>query len=166
MREQTRRGFLVWWIGGLLAATAGAALAPLAVYLWPPAAAGSRSKIPVGLAQAVDTLPEGQAVKFDAPLNASFTMVDGGGTNSPGDPTYGGYLTRYRGQLRAFAITCPHLGCSYAHDAGLRHFLCPCHGSEFALDGGVLHGPATAPLSHLAWEPGAARDQILVVGRL
>ena len=77
---------------------------------------------------------------------------------------HGGFLTRDQGKLRAFAITCPHLGCSYAFDDGKKHFVCPCHGSEFALDGSVLHGPATSPLSHLTWQTGPATNEIEVDG--
>jgi Rieske Fe-S protein len=161
----TRRGFLTWWLGGLMAATVGAVVAPVAVYLWPPPASGSvKKRFTVSLPKALDALAEGEAARFDAPANGFFRMVDGGGANAAGDLTTGGYVTRYRGALRALGITCPHLGCYYNFDDGLKHFLCPCHGSQFALDGRVLHGPATSPLSHLSWAPGPAPDQILVDG--
>jgi len=161
----SRRGFLTWWMGGLMAATVGAGCAPLAVYLLPPAAVGQvRKRISVTLPQTLASLAEGAAVRFDAPPNGSFTMADGGGANSAGSATFGGYLTREGGALRVLGITCPHLGCSYNFDSGLKHFLCPCHGSQFALDGKVLRGPAAFPLSHLTWEHGAAPDEILVDG--
>jgi cytochrome b6-f complex iron-sulfur subunit len=161
----SRRGFLTWWMAGLMAATVGAGCAPLVVYVWPPAAQGQvKKKLSVTLSQTLASLAEGAAARFDAPQNASFTMADGGGANSPGGATFGGYLTRHGGVLRALAITCPHLGCSYGFDTGLGHFLCPCHGSQFALDGRILKGPATFPLSHLSWEEGAAPDEILVDG--
>ena len=91
-------------------------------------------------------------------------LADGGEGNAAGDPTFAGYLTRDRGTLRALAITCPHLGCSYAYDNGKKHFVCPCHGSEFALDGALLHGPATSPLSHLTWTAGPNPNEIDVEG--
>jgi cytochrome b6-f complex iron-sulfur subunit len=161
----SRRGFLTWWMAGLMAATVGAVVGPVAVFVWPPPTAGQvKKKISVTLAQTVASLVEGAAARFDAPPNASFTMADGGEANSPGGATFGGYLTRHGGVLRALAITCPHLGCSYGFDSGLGHFLCPCHGSQFTLDGKILHGPATSPLSHLTWEQGAAPDEILVEG--
>ena len=161
----SRRGFLSWWIAGLMTATVGAGCGPLVVFLWPPPAAGQvKGKIPVTLTQQLSSIAEGSAILFDAPPNGSFTMADGGGANSPGGATFGGYLTRQGGVLRALAITCPHLGCSYSFDTGLRHFLCPCHGSQFTLDGKIIKGPATSPLSHLTWQPGAAPDEILVDG--
>jgi cytochrome b6-f complex iron-sulfur subunit len=163
----TRRSFLGWWIGGLLAATAASVVAPLGVYLFPPRSPNMRKvRVRVALPTPVADIPEGGAALFDSPPGMAFTMVDGGEANAPGDPTFGGYLVRDGGRLRAFAVTCPHLGCSYSYDDGLRHFLCPCHGSQFALDGSVIKGPATAPLSHLSWRQGAAADEIDVDGLL
>ena len=118
----------------------------------------------VALASPVADLAEGAVARFDSPAGTAFTMADGGEGNRAGDPTFGGFLTRDQGKLRAFAITCPHLGCSYAFDDGKKHFVCPCHGSEFALDGSVLHGPATSPLSHLTWQTGPATNEIEVDG--
>jgi cytochrome b6-f complex iron-sulfur subunit len=164
-RLPTRRAFLGWWIGAVLTATVVTAVAPLVVYIFPPRSSNrTKQKIRVALDRPVDALPEGAASRFDAPAGMAFIMADGGENNTAGDPTFGGFLTRDRGKLRAFAITCPHLGCSYAFDDGKKHFVCPCHGSEFALDGSVLHGPATSPLSHLTWEVGMDANEIDVAG--
>ena len=46
----------------------------------------------------------------------------------------------------AFNPACTHLGCAYHWDQSNRQFLCPCHGSAFAIDGKVLAGPAPRPL--------------------
>ena len=166
-KQPTRRSFLGWWLGGLLAATVATVAGPIGIYIFPPRLPGLRKvKVRVTLQTAVPDIPEGGAVLFNAPQGMAFTMADGGEANAPGDPTFGGYLVRERGTLRAFAVTCPHLGCSYGYDDGLRHFLCPCHGSQFALDGSIVHGPATAPLSHLAWRQGTAADEIDVDGLL
>jgi cytochrome b6-f complex iron-sulfur subunit len=164
-KSPTRRAFLGWWIGGLLAALVAAVGAPIGVYIFPPRGPnqGTR-KIRVALDRPVAEIAEGTATRFDSPAGVAFTMADGGEANAAGDPTYGGFIVRDRGTLRAFAITCPHLGCSFAYDDGLRHFLCPCHGSQFALDGSVVRGPATAPLSHLTWQSGPAVNEIEVDG--
>jgi len=37
---------------------------------------------------------------------------------------------------------CPHLGCRPAWNDGANRFQCPCHGSQFSLDGEHLAGPA------------------------
>jgi Rieske Fe-S protein len=138
---------------------------PLGLYLFPPRAPNqTKQKIRVALDTQVAALREGAASRFDAPAGMAFIMADGGEGNAAGDPTFGGFLTRDQGNLRALAITCPHLGCSYAFDDGKKHFVCPCHGSEFALDGRVIKGPATSPLSHLSWEVGPGPNEIDVDG--
>jgi Rieske Fe-S protein len=161
----TRRAFLGWWLATLMTATVITAIAPIAPYIFPPRPRNqTKQKIRVALDIPVAALPEGGASRFDAPAGMAFVMADGGENNSAGDPTFGGFLTRDKGELRALAITCPHLGCSYAFDDGKKHFVCPCHGSEFALDGSLLHGPATSPLSHLTWSTGPGADEIDVEG--
>lgn len=40
-----------------------------------------------------------------------------------------------RGDIVAFNVTCPHLGCAVDFLPGKNHYLCPCHDSAFALDG-------------------------------
>ena len=51
-----------------------------------------------------------------------------------------------RGGLRAVSLRCTHLGCLLRFNAAERSWDCPCHGSRFATDGSVIHGPATAAL--------------------
>jgi cytochrome b6-f complex iron-sulfur subunit len=48
--------------------------------------------------------------------------------------------------LYAVSAICTHMGCTvdYSKDAG--QIGCPCHGSQFALDGSVIRGPAKQPL--------------------
>ena len=48
----------------------------------------------------------------------------------------------------AISTVCTHLGCIVKREADGFH--CPCHGSRFAPDGGVVKGPAPAPLKWLA----------------
>lgn len=164
-KELTRRSFLGWWLGTLMAATVVTAVAPLAVYLFPPRdPKRMKETVRVALDTPLASLREGAVSRFDAPSGTAFLMADGGENNSAGDPTFAGFVTRDGGKLRAFAITCPHLGCSYNFDNGKQHFVCPCHGSEFALDGSIIHGPTTAPLSHLTWQPGPGADEIDVEG--
>ena len=50
------------------------------------------------------------------------------------------------GTVRTLSATCTHMGCLLAYNDLERSFDCRCHGSRFALDGRVLHGPAVAPL--------------------
>ncbi|TMQ06813.1 MAG: Rieske 2Fe-2S domain-containing protein [Deltaproteobacteria bacterium] len=50
--------------------------------------------------------------------------------------TGGGYAT--------LEAACPHRGCGVNYTGGL--LFCPCHYSEFSLDGAILRGPAETPL--------------------
>ncbi|MFC1833183.1 ubiquinol-cytochrome c reductase iron-sulfur subunit [Thermodesulfobacteriota bacterium] len=52
-------------------------------------------------------------------------------------------------QLLALDDRCTHLGCKYRWKARAKRYECPCHGSEFALEGAVMRGPATRPLNRL-----------------
>ena len=40
-----------------------------------------------------------------------------------------------KGDVLAFNVTCPHLGCAVDYLPGRKEYLCPCHDSAFALDG-------------------------------
>jgi glycine/D-amino acid oxidase-like deaminating enzyme len=50
------------------------------------------------------------------------------------------------GDLRAVSAACTHMGCTVSWNGAEGTWDCPCHGSRFAPDGSVLHGPALRPL--------------------
>lgn len=52
------------------------------------------------------------------------------------------------GTLRAVSATCTHEGCPVTWNNGEQTWDCSCHGSIFAADGTVIHGPAMVDLSH------------------
>jgi glycine/D-amino acid oxidase-like deaminating enzyme/nitrite reductase/ring-hydroxylating ferredoxin subunit len=52
-----------------------------------------------------------------------------------------------RGQPHAVSAKCSHMGCLVGWNENDHTWDCACHGSRFELDGQVLHGPATQPLS-------------------
>jgi menaquinol-cytochrome c reductase iron-sulfur subunit len=49
-------------------------------------------------------------------------------------------------KVLAFGPQCTHLACAYHWETSESKFVCPCHGSEFSIDGKVLAGPASRPL--------------------
>ncbi len=53
---------------------------------------------------------------------------------------------------KAFAVTCPHLGCAVDFNGETEEYQCPCHTSAFALDGQTLYGPSPRGLDELAVE--------------
>jgi glycine/D-amino acid oxidase-like deaminating enzyme/nitrite reductase/ring-hydroxylating ferredoxin subunit len=73
---------------------------------------------------------------------------------APGEATVtragGAMVAAYRtddGRLHTVGAHCTHLGCLVAFNNAEKSWDCPCHGSRFDVDGSVLHGPATRPLS-------------------
>ena len=63
-------------------------------------------------------------------------------------PEVRAWLFRDESGFYAVSGLCTHLGCTVAIKDG-SHFVCPCHGSEFELQGAVLIGPAELPLNHV-----------------
>ncbi len=62
--------------------------------------------------------------------------------------------------LAAVNPTCTHKGCTVAWKTNKKLFVCPCHDSEFAVDGKVVEGPAKKPLP--TYEAKIEGDSILV----
>jgi cytochrome b6-f complex iron-sulfur subunit len=52
-------------------------------------------------------------------------------------------------QVLALTSVCNHRNCTVDWKADAGEFLCPCHGSSFALDGALTNGPATEGLTAL-----------------
>ncbi len=63
------------------------------------------------------------------------------------------------GRLQAVSAICTHMGCTVLYDEKPGHIRCPCHGSQYSLDGRNLKGPAKRPLRQY----GIRNDNGLVV---
>jgi Rieske Fe-S protein len=86
------------------------------------AAAGSATSAPAALVKTAD-VPVGSGVIVDDVVVTQPTA----------------------GDFKGFSSVCTHQGCNVSEVAdGI--IKCPCHGSEFGLDGAVVKGPAAKPL--------------------
>jgi cytochrome b6-f complex iron-sulfur subunit len=52
------------------------------------------------------------------------------------------WMVRLEQGVVAHYKVCTHLGCIYKWDDLANHFACPCHGSQFQLNGDWIAGPA------------------------
>ncbi len=137
-QQPTRRGFVYAVIYGL-GALIGAALAiPAAIYLLlPPKARKQEDWVEAGdLSQLQPGVPE----------EMTFRRVHADGWKVSSEKGTAWVVKTAAGEVLAFSPICTHLGCAYHWDAKKGDFVCPCHGSEFSLDGKVLSGPAPRPL--------------------
>ena len=50
------------------------------------------------------------------------------------------YLRFVNGEPKALHTVCPHLGCFVDYRPGRNDFFCPCHNSNFKLDGSIVEG--------------------------
>ena len=52
-----------------------------------------------------------------------------------------------QGSLHVIDTTCSHLGCELNWNSAEKSWDCPCHGSRFSYEGGIIEGPAVTPLN-------------------
>lgn len=60
------------------------------------------------------------------------------------------WIIRQERKIYAVWARCTHLGCTPNWFQGESRFRCPCHGSNFTIDGDVIAGPAPRPLFRCA----------------
>ena len=53
------------------------------------------------------------------------------------------------GTVKVLSPVCTHMGCFVQWNSAEKSWDCPCHGSRFAVDGKVIHGPAVDDLEEL-----------------
>ncbi len=63
--------------------------------------------------------------------------------------------------IKIYSSTCTHLGCKINQEKNNK-FVCPCHGSQFALNGEVIKGPATKNLTQFSYSKDKKTGKIIV----
>jgi glycine/D-amino acid oxidase-like deaminating enzyme/nitrite reductase/ring-hydroxylating ferredoxin subunit len=81
-----------------------------------------------------------------ADLTGKFTLAPGEGTviDVAGEST--AVYKNSDGQVHSLSAICTHMGCTVEFNPADTTWDCPCHGSRFAVDGTVIHGPASTRL--------------------
>lgn len=62
------------------------------------------------------------------------------------------YLLKEGGKVKALHTVCPHLGCFIDYRSSKNDFFCPCHNSNFKLDGSIVSGVSPRPMDPLKIE--------------
>ncbi len=108
------------------------------------------SSLPVAIAacssQTTSASGDWQTVGTSAELDKTGQLL---AKNSPAGPVLV-VGTSKAGSLTAVNPTCTHAGCTVVWKAEAKKFACPCHHSEFGVDGKVQKGPATEALKTYA----------------
>lgn len=152
--DPSRRSLLKLATCGLAVAVGTAVAAPAALLLAHPlrkkTVTGGEEPIPVA---ALERLPEGVpvAAKVVAPVRRDAWQKQN-------DVALGAvWLVRHGERVECLSSVCPHAGCFIDYEEKEQRFLCPCHGSTFALDGKRTAGPAPRDMDTLATEVRAGK---------
>jgi nitrite reductase/ring-hydroxylating ferredoxin subunit len=90
-----------------------------------------------------------QGTELRIPL-AALAGIGGGALEVKPGASHPDLLISSAGDAGWHVVTahCTHRGCVVDWSASASEWQCPCHGSRFAADGEVRHGPAERPLGH------------------
>lgn len=66
--------------------------------------------------------------------------------------------------IKIYSSTCTHLGCKINQEKDNK-LVCPCHGSQFTLNGKVIKGPATKNLTQFNYSKDKKTGKIVVYAR-
>lgn len=141
--EPPRRSFLYQAVTAALGTVVGAAplLSGLAVFFSPLGRKTPAGKwVPIAPLDAVPS--DGKPVRFPV-----ITERRDAWNAYPPAPVGSVYLRRTADAQTpvCFTTVCPHLGCSVDYKPAQGHFLCPCHNSQFALDGARTSEESPSP---------------------
>jgi cytochrome b6-f complex iron-sulfur subunit len=146
----TRRVFILGGFWSTLSLALVGILGPSLDFVWTRDPAGAARKVRVSKETVQAAIENGEPVPV--PEGKFFLVNLEPGVTPNGEETDGGLLALWQ--------KCPHLGCAvpWRPDFTFRGrtgwFRCPCHGSTYTKEGGVLvFGPAPRPMDRFEIEP-------------
>jgi cytochrome b6-f complex iron-sulfur subunit len=138
MAQISRRGFLKFITQGLLALSGLLGLGGLVRFLSYEPEPPPPARVDVGPADSY-------------PLNSRTVL-----------PSVPALLVHTPEGFHAISLICTHLNCTV--EVKPTELVCPCHGSQYDLDGCVTHGPAGKPLPELQVEVTADGKLVVLKG--
>jgi cytochrome b6-f complex iron-sulfur subunit len=155
----TRRLFILGGFWSTLTLAFVGLVGPSLDFAWPRRVAGESRKVLVS----ADRVPAPGDDPVIIPEGRFYLVNLPPGTTPNGEETQGGLLALWQ--------KCPHLGCTvpWRGDFSFRGrtgwFRCPCHGSTYTREGGVLvFGPAPRPLDRFEIEPRDDGSVVVTIG--
>ncbi|WP_218079842.1 cytochrome b6-f complex iron-sulfur subunit [Anthocerotibacter panamensis] len=138
-----RRNFLTLLTTGAITGATLGALYPVVNYFIPPNKGGGSGGVFARSRDGKEIL----ASKLLADEPAGTRVISQGLTVNSGTATY--IVIDDDKKIANFGLNavCPHLGCVVPWDGGIGKFKCPCHGSTYDKDGGLVRGPSPRPLA-------------------
>ena len=151
-KDVTRRNFMVRAIIGIFVFIAAALAVPF----------GGFGILPALRKKETDWSDAGTLgdLNVDEPQERRFSQIVKSGWQEEKQERSIWLVKRGDNTVSAYSPNCPHLGCGYRWSAADQRFKCPCHGSEFDINGKVLGGPAPRSLDTL--EVKQEGDKVLV----
>ena len=139
--DQERRNLMNWILLGSVTVTVGGLAVPYLSFFVPPVSSNSGGAIPAKDALGQDIFAKAYLASHPA---GDHSLVQG----LKGDATYL-IIDKETADIQDFALNaiCTHLGCVVPWSAAENKFMCPCHGSQYNPEGGVVRGPAPLPLA-------------------
>lgn len=139
-KDVSRRGFLGWMTGGLAGLGTLFVAVPLIGSLTGAQRKGREGFVNVGDVTGLKP-DEPQAFPFLDQVQDAYIQER--------VPRMVWVVKRPDGAVIAYSPVCPHLGCEFFWEPATRRFVCPCHGSEWDVNGAILHGPTPRPMDTL-----------------
>ncbi|MDP2674703.1 MAG: ubiquinol-cytochrome c reductase iron-sulfur subunit [Dehalococcoidia bacterium] len=155
----TRRLFILGGFWSTIALAFVGLTGPSLDFWWPRTVAGAARKVFVS----ADRVPKVGGDPVVIPEGRFFLVNLAAGTTPNGEETPGGLLAMWR--------KCPHLGCTvpwrpdFTFLGRTGWFRCPCHGSTYTREGGILvYGPAPRPLDLFTLEVQGDKSVVVTTG--